>query len=180
VVEEATRIVLVGFMGAGKTTVGERLARLLGWSFLDTDQRIEEDTGLGVAEIFRERGEAWFRDQERRVAREGATLRQHVIAAGGGAFAEPETRALLRAGAVTVWLRCDLETILARVKGDARRPRAGNRAIMQALLAQREPSYQLADVTVAAGGGTPDEVADRVRRAVFREGTPGTQRTTDR
>jgi shikimate kinase/3-dehydroquinate synthase len=180
VADEPTRIVLVGFMGAGKTTVGERLARLLGWGFLDTDRWIEADTGLGVAEIFREKGEAWFRDQERRVAREGAARQRHVIAAGGGAFAEPETRALLRAGAVTVWLRCDLETILARVQGDARRPRAGNRAIMQALLAQREPSYQLADVTVAAGGGTPDEVADRIRRAVFREGTPGTQRTTDR
>ncbi len=64
--DEPTRIVLVGFMGAGKTTVGERLARLLGWDFLDTDRWIEEDTGLGVAEIFREKGEAWFRDQERR------------------------------------------------------------------------------------------------------------------
>jgi shikimate kinase len=180
VADEPTRIVLVGFMGVGKTTVGERLARLLEWGFLDTDRWIEEDAGLGVAEIFRERGEAWFRDQERRAAREGAARQRHVIAAGGGAFAEPETRALLRAGAVTVWLRCDLDTILARVQGDARRPRAGNRAIMQALLAQREPSYQLADVTVAAGGGTPDEVADRIRRAVFREGTPGTQRTTDR
>jgi len=156
VADEPTRIVLVGFMGAGKTTVGERLARLLGWGFLDTDRWIEEDAGLGVAEIFREKGEAWFRDQERRVAREGAARQRHVIAAGGGAFAEPETRALLRAGAVTVWLRCDLETILARVQGDARRPRAGNRAIMQALLAQREPSYQRADVTVAAGRGTPD------------------------
>jgi shikimate kinase len=81
---------------------------------------------------------------------------------------------------VTVWLRCSLETILARVEGDARRPLAGNRAIMRALLAQREPSYQLADVTVAAGGGTPDEVAHRIRRAVFREEPPGTQRATDR
>jgi shikimate kinase len=98
VVEEPTRIVLVGFMGAGKTTVGERLARILGWGFLDTDQRIEGDTGLPVAEIFRERGEAWFRDQERRVAREGAALRRYVIAAGGGAFAEPETRAAGPAG----------------------------------------------------------------------------------
>ncbi|HWW92868.1 MAG TPA: shikimate kinase [Vicinamibacteria bacterium] len=178
--DEPTRIVLVGFMGAGKTTVGERLARSLGWGFLDTDRRIEGDTGLPVAEIFRERGEAWFREQERRVAGAGAALRRHVIAAGGGAFAEPETRALLRAGAVTVWLRCDLDTILARVQGDAGRPRAGNRAIMQALLAQREPSYQLADVTVEAGGGTPDEVADRIRQAVFREGTPGVHRTTDR
>ncbi len=168
-VEAPNRIVLVGFMGAGKTTVGERLARLLGWGFLDTDRRIEEDTGLLVAEIFRERGEAWFRAQERRVAREGAGLRQHVIAAGGGAFADPETRALLRAGAVTVWLRCGLETILARVKGDTRRPLAANRAIMQALLAQREPSYQLADVTVEAGAGTPDQVADQIRRAVSRE-----------
>jgi shikimate kinase len=172
VAEEPARIVLVGFMGAGKTTVGTRLARLLGWEFLDMDRRIEEGVGLAVAEIFRERGERWFRAEERRVAREAAGLRQGVIAAGGGAFAERETRDLLRAGALTVWLRCDLETILGRVRLYGSRPLAANRAIMRALLAEREPSYQLADLTVEAGRGTPEEVADEIRRAIQRGRRP--------
>jgi shikimate kinase len=136
------------------------------------DQRIEETVGLSVAEIFQERGEAWFRAQERALAGQTRELERHVIAAGGGAFADPDTRGLLRAGAVTVWLRCGLETILARVRGDDRRPLAGKHDIMQALLAQREPSYQLADLTVEAGRGSPAEVADEVERVLRRgEGT---------
>ena len=84
-----------------------------------------------------------------------------MVAAGGGAFTRPDTRAALQEGAVSVWLRCDLEVLLARVQPDGSRPLAGNRDIMRALLADREPSYGMADVTVDATG-TPDEVADRV------------------
>ena len=85
-----------------------------------------------------------------------------MVAAGGGAFARPATRALLQEGALTVWLRCDLERLLARVPADGSRPLAGNRAIMRALLAEREPSYRMADVAVDASAGTPREVADRI------------------
>ena len=85
-----------------------------------------------------------------------------VVAAGGGAFTRPRTRAVLQKDAVTVWIRCSLETLLGRVGGDPSRPLAGNRDIMRALLAEREPSYSLADVTVDGSVGSPQQVADRV------------------
>ena len=99
---------------------------------------------------------------EREEARAIGELEGRVVATGGGAFAQPETRALLRQGALTVWLRCDLDATMARLPRDGSRPLAGNRDIMRALLAEREPSYRMADVTVDAAAGTPREVADRI------------------
>ena len=159
--ERPTRVVLVGFMGSGKTSVGRVLARRLCYRFEDMDRRIEERTGRAVADIFREEGEEAFREMEREEAQALASLPGRVVATGGGAFTRPATRALLQEGALTVWLRCDLERILARVPADGSRPLAGNRDIMRALLADREPSYGMADVTVEATG-TPEEVADRI------------------
>jgi len=155
-------VVLVGFMGSGKTSVGRLLARRLGYGFEDMDRRIEERAGRTIAEIFRDDGEEAFREREREDALALSRLRDRVVAAGGGAFTRPETRALLREGALTVWLRCDLDRILARVPADGSRPLAGNRDIMRALLAEREPSYRMADVAVDASAGTPREVADRI------------------
>ena len=155
------RVVLVGFMGVGKSTVGRIVARRLHCAFEDMDRRIERRAGRTIATIFRDDGEEAFRALELAEARELATLPQRVIAAGGGAFARPDTRAALREGAVCVWLRCPIEALLARVQHDGSRPLAGNHDIMRALLADREPSYGMADVTVDATG-TPDEVADRV------------------
>jgi shikimate kinase len=169
------RIVLVGFMGAGKSTVGPVLARLLGWRFVDVDPVIEQAAGLSVAEIFAERGEDFFRAEERRVAEELASEDRLVVAAGGGAFARAETREALRRGAVAVWLRCDLETILRRIPDDGSRPLAANRERMQALFAERESSYRLADVTVDAKAGGPDEVARRIAQAVGGGGAGGAE-----
>lgn len=163
------RIVLVGFMGSGKTTVGRELARLLGWEFRDLDRSIEERAGLTIAEIFRGRGEAFFREQERRTALEVSGLTRCVVAAGGGAFSLPATRETLRRGAVTVWLRCDLPTLLARIPADGSRPLAGNRETMGLLLAEREPFYRLADLVVDASGAAP-EVAHRIMGAVLAGG----------
>jgi len=160
--DRPARVVLVGFMGSGKTSVGRILARKLGYLFEDMDGRIEQRTGRTVAEIFREDGEEAFREMEREEARVLASLSGRVVAAGGGAFTRPATRALLQDGALTVWLRCDLERILARVPADGSRPLAANRDIMPALLAEREPSYRMADVAVVASAGTPREVADRI------------------
>jgi shikimate kinase len=160
--ERPDRVVLVGFMASGKTSVGRVLARRLGYRFEDMDRRIERRAGRTVAQIFREEGEEAFRERERREAEALARLSARVVAAGGGAFARAETRALLREGALTVWLRCDLDRILARVRPDGSRPLAGNRDIMRALLAEREPSYREADVTVEASAGTPREVAERI------------------
>ena len=156
------RIVLVGFMGSGKSSVGRLLARRLGYRFEDMDRRIEERTGRAIASIFNEDGEETFREMEHEEARAISLLDDRVVATGGGAFARPETRALLQEGALTVWLRCDLEAILARLPADGSRPLAANRDIMPALLAEREPSYRMADVAVDASAGAPREVADRI------------------
>jgi shikimate kinase len=162
VAERPTRIVLVGFMGAGKSAVGARLAERLGYRLEDMDRRIEERTGLTIAALFEERGEKGFRKEERREAAALAVLDRRVVAAGGGAFVHPRTRALLRENALTVWLRCDLETLLGRIPDDGARPLAGNRAIMRALLAEREPSYRQADLAVDTSEATPQEVADLI------------------
>ncbi len=161
------RIVLVGFMGAGKTTVGRLLARELGWKFLDMDRRVEERCGSRVREIFAEHGEAFFREQERAVAEQARRLERCVVAAGGGAFAFEATREALRDGAVSVWLWAPLPVLLGRVRLDGSRPLAANRETIARLFAEREPSYRLADCHVDATAG-PDEVARRVRLTVFR------------
>ncbi len=160
--ERPSRVVLVGFMGSGKSAVGRVLARRLGYRFEDMDRRIEERTGRTIAEIFREEGEAAFRKLEREEALAVSRLAGRVVASGGGAFAETETRAILQKGALTVWLRCNLDRILSRVPADGSRPLAGNRDIMRALLAQREPWYRMADVAVDASTGSPREVAERI------------------
>jgi shikimate kinase len=130
--EGRSRVVLVGFMGSGKTAVGRVLARRLG-------RALEREEALAVSR-----------------------LAKRVVASGGGAFAQPQTREILQKGAVTVWLRCEIGRILARIPSDGARPLAGNRDIMRALLAEREPSYRLADVAVDASAGSPREVAERI------------------
>ena len=165
--EPATeRVVLVGFMGAGKSTVGPLVAARLGWEFLDMDVRIEERLGMDVASCFRTLGEDAFRAEERTVAHELLDRRRLVVAAGGGAFTGAETRALLRRNAVTVWLRADLKAVLQRVPADGRRPLAGNRDIMSVRLAEREAGYREADVMVETSDVGPDAVAERVVSAV--------------
>ena len=159
--EPAERIVLVGFMGSGKSTVGRLVARRLGYAFEDMDGRIEARAGRTIVTIFHDDGEEAFRALEREEARSLVGLPHCVVAAGGGAFARPETRALLQHGAVTVWLRCDLATALARIPADGARPLASNRDIMAPLLAEREPTYRMADVAVDASGA-PEQVAERV------------------
>jgi shikimate kinase len=166
VAEAKERLVLVGFMGAGKSTVGPLVARRLGFEFLDMDARIEERQGMPVTEVFRTKGEEAFRAEEEAVAREVLPRRRLVVAAGGGAFARSATRELLKRNAVTVFLECDLETVVLRVPADGRRPLAGNREIMRARLAEREATYRQADVTIDASSGGPEAVAERVVSAV--------------
>jgi shikimate kinase len=156
------RIVLVGFMGSGKTSVGRALAELLGWSFADLDALVEERTGSTVAEIFRTRGEEAFREEERAAAVEACQRDRVVIATGGGAFARAETRRILGQNALSVFLECDLEVLLARIPADGRRPLAGNRETMRRLYAEREFAYRLADRTVDATRTGPRELAVQI------------------
>ncbi len=161
------RVVLVGFMAAGKSTIGARLARRLGWDFLDMDRRIEERLGLSVAEAFARLGEPAFRAEEEAVARELQGREALVVAAGGGAFAEQRTRALLRTDALCVWLRVPLAVVEARIGAGSDRPLAANRARIPALFALRATSYALADAVVDVGAGAPDEEAQRVFEVVL-------------
>jgi shikimate kinase len=160
------RVVLVGFMGAGKTTVGRELASLLGWTFVDLDAEIEARAGRSVAAIFDADGEEAFRALEQAAAREVMRRPRVVIAAGGGAFAQPATRAVLAAGALTVWLRCGLPALLARIPDDGSRPLGRNRATIGALLRQREPVYRLAELTVDTTDGAPGDAARAIARAI--------------
>jgi shikimate kinase len=162
------RVVLTGFMGAGKSTVGPLVARRLGWAFADLDDEIVADAGRSVAEIFATRGEGAFREAERAAAARACTRERLVLATGGGAFTMPETRRLLQEGALTVWLRCELDTLLARIPADGARPLAANRATIGPLLTGREPSYALADLTVDTTRTAPDEAARIIAEAAAR------------
>jgi shikimate kinase len=171
------RVVLVGFMGAGKTTVGPLVARRLGWSFVDLDDEIQAEAGRSVPEIFRVLGEAAFRARERAAAERVCAREQLVLATGGGAFTVAETRRVLQEGALTVWLRCEAATLMARIPADGNRPLAANRATILPLLVGREPSYALADLTVDTTRTAPAEVARIIAEAALRgrnegEGTP--------
>jgi shikimate kinase len=165
-VERPERVVLVGFMGVGKTTVGRELARRLRWRFVDMDERIEERLGCPIAEVFRTHGEARFRQEELAVATDLRAARSLVVAAGGGAFAQDETRQALARDAVVVWLRCDLDEIMRRVGAGALRPLASGREAMAQLLAQREASYRQAGLVVDTGVLGPEAAAATIARAL--------------
>jgi shikimate kinase len=168
---EPTRIVLVGFMGAGKSTVGPVLAERLSWSFQEMDHLIEERTGLSIPTLFKTRGESYFREEERKVALSLGRDTRLVVATGGGAFAQPGTRKALQSGATTVWLRASFETLLARAGLGGSRPLAVDRETMFRTWAERDPSYRKADLVVETAGASPEEVARRIVDAVFK-GTP--------
>ena len=163
-------LVLVGLMGAGKTTVGQRCALLLDRAFVDTDQLVEANTRMGVASIFAEHGEQQFRVLERdAIADASASPEPLVIACGGGAVLDPENRRQLRDHGVVVWLRASPAELGARVGADAGADRpllAGGpipTATLERLSAQREPAYEAAaHVQVDTEGRTVDEVADTV------------------
>ncbi|HHP50370.1 MAG TPA: shikimate kinase [Moorella mulderi] len=157
-------IVLVGFMGSGKTQVGKLLALRLGWPFVDTDELIEDREGISIAEIFSRYGEAYFRQQERRVIEELASRRRTVIATGGGAFIPKDSREILKRGNRVVWLRVRPETVLKRIGGSQDRPLLLGLSLAQveSLLAQREPFYAEAHIHLEVDGKDPEEVAREI------------------
>jgi shikimate kinase len=148
-------IVLVGLMGAGKTTIGRGVAQVLRLPFRDADEEIERAAGCTISEIFEERGEAAFRDGERRVIARLLTQEPpHVLAFGGGAFMHPDTRNLVEARAVSVWIKADLDVLARRVSRRNTRPLLVGKDPLQVLRAhaeQRYPAYAQATVTVETG-----------------------------
>ena len=162
-------IVLVGLMGAGKTTVGRRLAALLRLPFIDADEEIERAAGLEVSEIFALHGEEEFRRGERRVIARLLQGPPHVLATGGGAFVNADTRALVRAHATSIWLRADLDVLMRRVEKRDNRPllkQGDPRAIMERLMAERYPIYGEADLVVDSNNGPHASAVTSVIRAL--------------
>ena len=146
-------VVLVGLMGAGKTSVGRRLAQKLGLPFIDSDHAIEESARMTIPEIFAQLGESEFRAGEKKVIARLLGEPQQVIATGGGAYMDPETRARIRDKAMSVWLRADLPVLMRRVQKRQNRPllqTAAPVATMQALIDKRYPVYAEADICVTS------------------------------
>ncbi len=162
-------IVLVGLMGAGKTKIGRRIAARLNLPFFDSDSEIEAAAGETIEEIFRNRGEAVFRDGERRLIARLLAQPTHVLATGGGAFMDPATRALIARRGVSVWLRADLDVLFARVSRRNNRPllqQPDPRAVLAELIERRYPIYAEADIVVDSGEGPVEATASRVIAAL--------------
>jgi shikimate kinase len=168
-----TNIALVGFMGAGKSTVGRALATRLGKAFVETDAMVEREAGMSVAEVFATYGEAHFRDLESSVIRKAAGLSDCVIACGGGAVLREENVIVLRASAVLVYLEVSPQSVLQRVD-----PRSGVRPLLsgpdraqkaEELLARRRPVYEyVADIRVSTDGLGIDEVVRKIEERLAR------------
>lgn len=162
-------IVLVGLMGAGKTTIGRRLATRLGLPFVDADVEIERAAGCSIADVFRLYGEAAFRDGERRVIRRLLEGPPMVLATGGGAYMDASTRALVHERAISIWLRCPLPVLLRRVQGRNHRPllnEASPRDVLARLMTIRHPVYAEADIIVDCGDHNVDHSTSRVIEAM--------------
>ena len=158
-------IVLVGLMGVGKTTVGRRLAKRLALSFVDADHEIETAADMSVSEIFDRYGEAHFRDGERRVIARLIDGAPRVIATGGGAFMNPETRSLILAHAVAVWLDADIDTLAERVTRRNDRPLLAGRdvkTVLADLAAIRNPIYALAPIHVVSHPSPHESTVDAI------------------
>jgi shikimate kinase len=158
-------VALVGLMGAGKTSIGRRLAQELTLPFIDADTEIETAAGQSIEDIFERHGEAVFRDGERRVIARLLEGAPHVLATGGGAFMDPTTRGLLKERAIAIWLKADIDILLARVARRSHRPllkQGDKRAILEKLMAERHPIYAEAAITIDSSDGPPEETVTEV------------------
>ena len=164
-IEVPRSIVLVGLMGAGKTCIGRELGHRLGIPFVDADTEIEAAAGCAIEDIFRLYGEEEFRNGERRVLARLLDGPIQVLATGGGAFMDPDTRRKARERAISIWLRADLDLLVSRVGRRNNRPllRGKNpREVLGRLIDERYPVYAEAHITVDSGREAPESTADRV------------------
>ena len=162
-------IVLVGLMGCGKSSVGRRLASRLGLQFVDADEEIERVAAKSIVEIFADHGEAYFRDGERRVIARLLGNGPQVLATGGGAFINPETRQKIRDRGISIWLRADLPVLMRRVSKRDTRPllkTADPEATMRDLMAKRYPVYADADITLESRDVPHDIIVNEAIAAI--------------
>jgi len=162
-------LVMVGMMGAGKSSVGRRLAARLGLPFVDADSEIEAAANATITEIFERHGEAYFRDGERRVIQRLLEGAPKVLATGGGAFIQPETRAAIAAHGISIWLVADRDLILSRVKRRQTRPLLKNGDPVETvdrLLKERSPIYAEADIHIRSRDVAYDDVIDDILAAL--------------
>jgi len=159
---KADKIYLVGFMGAGKSTLARALAKRLDWRVEDIDERIERDERRDIPSIFRQHGEPYFRALERAALIDLLEVRGAVVATGGGTFEDPRNRELMLRDGVVIWLDVPFSTIIDRVPLDGRRPLAADRGALEALYNQRLAAYRLAPVRVDASRGPVDLLVDQI------------------
>jgi shikimate kinase len=155
------KLYLVGFMGAGKTSVARTLGRRMGWRMEDVDHLIEAREHQRVADIFTRQGEPYFRSVERSILQELLPRRHVIVATGGGTFVDAENRAAMLADGAVAWLDVPLERVIARVPADGRRPLASDREQMEQLYARRQAAYAQAHVRIDASRPVP-EIAERI------------------
>ncbi|HYT66445.1 MAG TPA: shikimate kinase [Vicinamibacterales bacterium] len=155
------KIYLVGFMAAGKSTVARLLGTRLGWRAEDIDELIEARERMTVADIFARHGEPYFRAAEREILRLLLPLRHTVVATGGGTFMDPENQRAIKLDGMAVWLDVPLETVIARLPADGRRPLSADRAQMERLFAVRQAAYANANLRVDATVPA-QEIAERI------------------
>ncbi|MEM0988211.1 MAG: shikimate kinase [Pseudomonadota bacterium] len=167
-------VVLIGLMGAGKTSVGLRLANALGVEAIDSDTEIERAAAMTIPEIFERFGEPHFRSGERRVLARLMGEHPRIISAGGGAFMDPETRALIKRDGISVWLKAELDVLVQRTAGRSHRPLLNSgdpRQILSNLIDVRYPVYAEADLAVPSlAGQTHDDMAARIIQALKTDG----------
>ncbi len=159
---QTDKIYLVGFMGAGKSSVARALGARLGWQVDDLDQLIEHRKGRSVAEIFAREGEAHFREVERAVLNATLEHRHAVVATGGGTFVDPLNRSTINRDGVSIWLDVSFDTVVDRVPADGRRPLAADREAMRALWAQRREAYSLAHYRVDADVASVSDLVEQL------------------
>lgn len=163
-------IVLIGMMGAGKSSLGMRLAEALGLGFADADNEIEKAAQMSIADIFEAHGETYFRDGERRVIKRLLDEPPHVLALGGGAFVNDKTRALVKQKSLSIWLDVPLNELVIRVnKKPGKRPLLVGQDVetkLRELMTARGPLYAQADLKVDVGGGTHEEAIEALAHAI--------------
>ena len=155
-------VFLIGFMGAGKTTVGRLLAEMIGFRFLDLDEMVEASAGKAVQSIFAELGESEFRRLEKEALERIRDAKRTVIALGGGAYISEENRAIIDQIGESVWLDCPLDVCLVRVEGDRSRPLLTSGIDLGSLYALRRAAYEKASIVVQTEGKTPEEIAREI------------------